>query len=106
MPLHFYIVSILQETTMRIQKKHAAALILAGLSAIAIATPSFARPHAVAHVNAAHQSIAIQSGDDSNIVDGHFAPGSTGYGRWAYNPEQPTDPDPRIGGSLKMRTDR
>ena len=92
---------------MSIQKTHAAALTLAGVFAIALATPSFARPHTVAHVNAAHHAVVDPSNDDnSNIVNGHFAPGSTGYGRWAYNPEQPTDPDPRIGGSLKMRTDR
>jgi hypothetical protein len=35
-----------------------------------------------------------------------YKPGYTGYGRQAYNPEQPTDPDPRIGGALKMSTDR
>jgi hypothetical protein len=62
-----------------------------------------------AHVDAAHHAVAYQPYSDdtsTNIVNGRFAPGATGFGRWEYNPEQPTDPDPRIGGALKMRTDR
>lgn len=91
---------------MSIQKTHAAVLALA--AALATTTPSFAKSHSVAHVDAAHQAVAYQPGDDTstNVVNGHFAPGATGFGRWEYNPEQPTDPDPRIGGALKMRTDR
>ena len=89
------------------QKAHAAALALAGALAIAATTPSLARTAAAPHVVVtAHQPIAYQDDTSTNVVDGHFAPGATGYGRWEYNPEQPTDPDPRIGGSLKMRTDR
>jgi hypothetical protein len=88
--------------TMKLHTAHAAALTLAVVAASA-ATPSFAK---APHVHVTQSAATAMAYDDGNIVDGHYAPGSTGYGRWAYNPEQPTDPDPRIGGALKLNTDR
>ena len=90
---------------MRLRNTHVAAFALAGALAIAVTTPSFARMH-VAPVGAVNASVAYPDYVYGEAVRGHFAPGSTGYGRMAYNPEQPTDPDPRIGGALKMSTDR
>jgi hypothetical protein len=86
-------------------KTYAVALVLAGAFAVSAATPSFAKTHTIAQVDvgnvrSAHQGFAYEP------ALGRFAPGFTGYGRMAYNPEQPTDPDPRIGGALKMSTDR
>lgn len=93
---------------MKIEKTYAAALALAGVLAVTAATPSFARSPAAARAAAQYAPQPVYQGDayDNSVVLGHFAPGSTGYGRQAYNPEQPTDPDPRIGGALKMSTDR
>ena len=91
---------------MKLHTAHVAALCLAAIFAASSATPSLARVHPVAHVQVAHPATASMAYDDGNIVDGHYAPGSTGYGRAAYNPEQPTDPDPRIGGAFKWSTDR
>ncbi len=93
---------------MKIEKTYAAALLLAGALAVTATTPSFARSSAAARADAQVAAQAAYPGDayENSVVLGHFAPGSTGYGRWAYNPEQPTDPDPRIGGALKMSTDR
>jgi hypothetical protein len=89
---------------MRIQTTFAAALALAAITA---ATPSFAR---TTHTDAVAARHVVPSQGYGYAYDdqaaGHFAPGFTGYGRQAYNPEQPTDPDPRIGGALKMSTDR
>ena len=90
---------------MKLQSTHVAALALAGALAITVTSPSYARMHA-APVSAVNASVAYQGYAYDEAVPGHFAPGSTGYGRMAYNPEQPTDPDPRIGGALKMSTDR
>lgn len=87
---------------MKIQKTRTAALALAGALAIIATTPSFAKNKPAVHANV---SDAQQSPASDEPV-GYFAPGFTGYGRQAYNPEQPTDPDPRIGGALKMSTDR
>jgi hypothetical protein len=98
-----------QEIIMRIEKTYAAALALAGALAVTATTPSLARTnHAMARPDASYAREPVYQGDayDAPIVLGRFAPGSTGYGRQAYNPEQPTDPDPRIGGALKMSTDR
>jgi hypothetical protein len=109
---------------MNVRKTHAAALALAGALAFTAVTPSFAHSHlgddnadAIPMQSTATQGFASQSYASqparhvvaqrhSALVNGEFAPGSTGYGRRAYNPEQPTDPDPRIGGGLKMSTDR
>ena len=93
---------------MRIEKTYAAALALAGVLALTAATPSFAKTRAAAHADAQTVAQPVYQGSaaDDSVVLGHFAPGSTGYGRQAYNPEQPTDPDPRIGGAFKMSTDR
>jgi hypothetical protein len=93
---------------MKIEKTYAAALALAGVLAVTTTTPSFAKSPAAPHAAAKYAPQPVYQGDayDDSVVLGHFAPGSTGYGRQAYNPEQPTDPDPRIGGSLKMSTDR
>jgi hypothetical protein len=92
---------------MRIEKTYAAAFVLAGMLAVTAATPSFAKTHPAAHADAQFVAQPVYpAGADDSLVLGHFAPGSTGYGRQAYNPEQPTDPDPRIGGALKMSTDR
>jgi|1186.fasta_scaffold834687_1 hypothetical protein len=93
---------------MKIEKTYAAALALAGVLAVTATTPSFAKARAAAHADAQTIVQPVYQGDaaDESVVLGHFAPGSTGYGRQAYNPEQPTDPDPRIGGALKMSTDR
>jgi len=88
---------------MKLHTAHAAALTLAAVVAASAATPSFAK---APHVYVTQSAAAAMAYDNGNIVDGHYAPGSTGYGRWAYNPEQPTDPDPRIGGALKLNTDR
>ncbi len=91
---------------MKLHTAHAAALALAATFATSAATPSLARMRTAPLVQVTYPAAASIAYDNANIVDGHYAPGSTGYGRWEYNPEQPTDPDPRIGGSLKMRTDR
>ena len=89
---------------MKIQTTFAAALALAAVTA---ATPSFARTAKHMDMPSTDQSAAAYQGYAyDGQVAGHFAPGFTGYGRQAYNPEQPTDPDPRIGGALKMSTDR
>lgn len=93
---------------MRFSTAHVAALTFAAILAASVSTPSLAKVRQLTHVQGSSASAyaAVPMDDNSPIVDGHYAPGSTGYGRAAYNPEQPTDPDPRIGGSLKMRTDR
>jgi hypothetical protein len=93
---------------MKFEKTYAAALAVTGVLAVTATTPSFAKSPAAAHAAAQSAPQPAYQGDayDDSVVLGHFAPGSTGYGRQAYNPEQPTDPDPRIGGALKMSTDR
>lgn len=90
---------------MKLHTASAAAFAFATIFAFG-ATPSLAKVRQVPQVEVMHPADAYAAYDDGNIVDGHFAPGATGYGRWAYNPEQPTDPDPRIGGALRMSTDR
>ena len=93
---------------MKLPTAHTAVFALATIFAASSATPSLARTRVTTHVQVTHHPDAYMpyGSDDSNIVNGHYAPGSTGYGRAAYNPEQPTDPDPRIGGAFKMQTDR
>ena len=91
--------------TMRILTTHAAALALAGALAVTAATPSFAKQQHPASVNT-NAGYQPPEQDVYGPAPGAFKPGFTGYGRQAYNPEQPTDPDPRIGGQLKMSTDR
>jgi hypothetical protein len=96
---------------MRIQKTHAAALALIGAFAVSAATPSFAAGSLDGgHMATGSAMTAHASYNPPEQVYGAasdaYKPGYTGYGRQAYNPEQPTDPDPRIGGAFKMSTDR
>ena len=114
---------------MTIQKTHVAALAIAGALAVTAVTPSFADSRwgyaaggfaagalvgaAAANANAnagyygpgyAYQPSGYQ-GYAYEPAQQYYAPGYSSYSYApTYNPENPYDPDPRIGGSFRMNS--
>jgi hypothetical protein len=118
-----------QENTMKIHKTHLIALALTGAMAVAAVTPSFARDRSWAAAGAGFAAGAIVGAAAANANAGYYygpgyepygyayapapatvyapgyvyAPGAYAYSP-SYNPEQPYDPDPRIGGSVRLNS--